>query len=152
MEGATTGVGPQEKEQKLGQVHVTVQLTNYREALLARLGHLPPSEVHRMEVEALIDTGAMRSALPPAVADELGLLRLGRTVARYADGRLEEVDTTEGFYVAVLGRQALEDAMVLGDRVLLGVTVLEKMDLLVDCPQQRLLPNPANPHQPVFRI
>ena len=136
----------------MGQVHVTVQLTNYREALRARLGYLPPSEVHRMEVEALIDTGATRSVLPPAVADGLGLLRLGRTVARYADGRLEEVDTTEGFYVAMLGRQALEDAMVLGDRVLLGGTVLEKMDLLVDCPQQRLLPNPANPYQPVFRI
>ena len=133
-------------------MHVTVQLTNYREALLARLGHLPTAQVHQMEVEALIDTGATRSVLPQAVADELGLLRLGRTVARYADGRLEEVDTTEGFYVAALGRQALEDAMVLGDRVLLGVTVLEKMDLLVDCPQQRLLPNPANPQQPVFRV
>jgi clan AA aspartic protease len=119
---------------------------------MAHLGHLPTSEVHRIEVEALVDTGAMRSVLPPAVADELGLLRLGRTVARYADGRLEEVDTTEGFYIALLGRQALEDAMVLGDRVLLGVTALEKMDLLVDCPQQRVIPNPANPQQPVFRV
>ena len=136
----------------MGQVHVTVQLINYREAVLARLGHLPPSEVHRMEVPALIDTGATRSVLPPAVAEELGLLRLGRTVARYADGRMEEVDITEGFYVSVLGRQALEDAMVLGDRVLIGVTALEKMDVLVDCAQQRLLTNPANPQQPVFRV
>ena len=62
------------------------------------------------------------------------------------------VDTTEGFYIALLGRQALEDAMVLGDRVLLGVTALEKMDLLVDCAQQRVIPNPANPQQPVFRV
>jgi len=136
----------------MGQVHVQVILTNHRETVMAHLGHLPPSAVHRIEVEALVDTGAMRSVLPPAVADELGLLRLGRTVARYADGRLEEVDTTEGFYIALLGRQALEDAMVLGDRVLLGVTALEKMDLLVDCPQQRVIPNPANPQQPVFRV
>jgi clan AA aspartic protease len=136
----------------MGQVHVQVVLTNHRETVMAHLGHLPTSKVHRIEVEALVDTGAMRSVLPPAVADELGLLRLGRTVARYADGRLEEVDTTEGFYIALLGRQALEDAMVLGDRVLLGVTALEKMDLLVDCPQQRVIPNPANPQQPVFRV
>jgi clan AA aspartic protease len=136
----------------MGQVHVQVVLTNHRETVMARLGHLPPSAVHRIEVEALVDTGAVRSVLPPAVADELGLLRLGRTVARYADGRLEEVDTTEGFYITLLGRQALEDAMVLGDRVLLGVTALEKMDLLVDCPQQRVIPNPANPQQPVFRV
>jgi clan AA aspartic protease len=136
----------------MGQVHVQVVLTNHRETVMARLGHLPPSAVHRIEVEALVDTGAVRSVLPPAVADELGLLRLGRTVARYADGRLKEVDTTEGFYITLLGRQALEDAMVLGDRVLLGVTALEKMDLLVDCPQQRVIPNPANPQQPVFRV
>ena len=136
----------------MGQVHVQVVLTNHRETVMAHLGHLPTAEVHRIEVEALVDTGAMRSVLPPAVADELGLLRLGRTVARYAAGRLEEVDITEGFYIALLGRQALEDAMVLGDRVLLGVTALEKMDLLVDCPQQRVIPNPANPQQPVFRV
>ena len=136
----------------MGQVHVQVVLSNYRETVMARLGHLPASDVHRLEIAALVDTGAMRSVLPPAIADELGLLRLGRTVARYADGRLEEVDTTEGFYIALLGRQALEDAMVLGDRVLLGVTALEKMDLLVDCAQQRVIPNPANPQQPVFRV
>ena len=136
----------------MGQVQVQVVLSHYRETVMARLGHLPVSDVHRLEIEALVDTGAMRSVLPPAVADELGLLRLGRTVARYADGRLEEVDTTEGFYIALLGRQALEDAMVLGDRVLLGVTALEKMDLLVDCAQQRVIPNPANPQQPVFRV
>ena len=88
----------------MGQVHVQVVLSNYRETVMARLGHLPVSDVHRIEIEALVDTGAMRSVLPPAVADELGLLRLGRTVARYADGRLEEVDTTEGFYIALLGR------------------------------------------------
>ena len=136
----------------MGQVHVQVVLSNYRETVMARLGHLPASDVHRIEIEALVDTGAMRSVLPPAVADELGLLRLGRTVARYADGRLEEVDTTEGFYSALLGRQALEDAMILGDRVLLGVTALEKMDLLVDCSQKRVIPNPENPQQPVFRV
>jgi len=136
----------------MGQVHVQVVLSNYRETVMARLGHLLASDVHRIEIEALVDTGAMRSMLPPVVADELGLLRLGHTVARYADGRLEEVGTTEGFYITLLGRQALEDAMVLGDRVLLGVTALEKMDLLVDCALQRVMPNPANPQQPVFRV
>src|SRR2546428_8260964 len=134
----------------MGQVHVQVVLSNYRETVRARVGLLPASDVHRIEIAALVDTGAMRSVLLPAVADELGLLRLGRTVARYADGRLAEVDTTEGFYIVLLGRQALEDAMVLGDRVLLGVTALEKMDLLVDCAQQRVIPHPANPQQPIF--
>ncbi len=71
----------------MGQVQVQVVLSNYRATVLASLGHLPASEVHCIESAALVDTGAMRSVLPPAIADELGLLRLGRTVAPYADGR-----------------------------------------------------------------
>ena len=70
----------------MGQVHVPVVLTNYREEVLARLGQLPAERVHRYETEALIDTGAYQSVLPPAVADRLGLLRLGHTVAQMADG------------------------------------------------------------------
>ena len=51
-----------------------------------------------------------------------------------------------------MGRETGEVAMVLGQQVLLGVTVLEKLDLWVDCTRQRLVPNPAHPDQPVFRV
>jgi hypothetical protein len=37
----------------MGQVHVQVVLTNHRETVMAHLGHLPTSEVHCIEVEAL---------------------------------------------------------------------------------------------------
>jgi hypothetical protein len=42
--------------------------------------------------------------------------------------------------------------MVLGDMVLIGQTVLETLDLLVDCKNQRLIPNPENPEMPVLRV
>jgi hypothetical protein len=42
--------------------------------------------------------------------------------------------------------------MVLGDQVLIGQTVLEKLDLFVDCSGQRLVPNPAHPDHPVARV
>ncbi len=42
--------------------------------------------------------------------------------------------------------------MVLGDEVLIGQTVLEKLDLLVDCRNQRVVPNPAHPDQPVTKV
>lgn len=50
------------------------------------------------------------------------------------------------------GRDTVEEALVLGDKVLLGQTVLEKLDLQVDCVNQRLIPNPAHPDQPVSKI
>lgn len=136
----------------MGQVHVRVVFTNAREAVLARLGHLEVHQIHHYETEALVDTGATRCVLPPFVADQLGLVRLGRTAAQYADGRFEEVDTTEPFLLEIMGRQTGVMAMVLGQHVLLGVTVLEELDLLVDCARQRLIANPAHPDQPVFRV
>ena len=50
------------------------------------------------------------------------------------------------------GRDTLEEALVLGDEVLIGHTVLEKLDLLVDCQGQRLVPNPAHPDQPITKV
>jgi len=136
----------------MGQVKIDLTIRNARDVVMARLGHLPPEQIHTYTTQALIDTGATRSVLPPFVAEQLGLIRLSRTAARYANGLLEEVDVTEPFLVAILGRETSDDAMVLGEDVLLGVTILEKLDLLVDCARQRLIPNPAHPDQPVFRV
>ncbi len=136
----------------MGQVHVQVTLINYREAVLARLGQLEASQVHRYETEALIDTGAVQSVVPAAVADRLGLMRLRRTDAKYADGRVEEVDLAEVVTVEMLGRQIEITPMVLGEHVLLGVMVLEGLDLMVDCHRNRLVPSQGTWDQPVFRI
>lgn len=136
----------------MGQVHAQVILTNYRATLMARLGQLATEQVHRYATEARIDTGAVRSAIPAAVADRLGLLRVRRTEAKYADGRVEEVDLTEVFTVEILGRQTETTAMVLGEHILLGVTVLEELDLMVDGHRQRLVPSQGTFDQPVFRV
>jgi clan AA aspartic protease len=108
--------------------------------------------VHRYETEALIDTGATRSVIPPAVADRLGLFRIRRTEAQYADSRVEEVDVTEAVMVEILGRETVRLPMVLGEHVLLGVTVLEELDLTVDCKRTRLVPYQGTQDQPVFRV
>jgi clan AA aspartic protease len=136
----------------MGQVHVRVVLTSHREAVMARLGQLDANQVHRYETEALIDTGAVRSTIPPAVADRLGLFRLGHTDAKYADGRVEEVDVTEAIAIEILGREAVTTAMVLGEQILLGVIVLEELDLMVDCHRNRLVPSQGTWDQPVFRV
>jgi len=43
-------------------------------------------------------------------------------------------------------------AMVLGEHILLGVTVLAELDLMVDCNRYRLAPYQGTWDQPVFRI
>ncbi len=136
----------------MGEVRATVRLTNAIDAGLARRQMLRAEDVRSVEADALVDTGAVSLVVPSLVAERLGLGRIYKHVAQYADGRQEEVDVTEGILVEVLGRRTLDEAVVLGDEVILGQTVLEKMDLRVDCREHRLIPNPAHPDQPVVKI
>lgn len=139
-------------DSSIGEVRVKVKLTNAADESLVSRGQLAAEDVRRYEVDALVDTGAVRCALPPFVADQLGLERIGKYVAEYADGRLDEVDLTDGVRLEIMGRRTLEEALVLGDEVLIGQTALEKLDLFVDCQGQRLVPNPAHPDQPVSKV
>ena len=136
----------------MGEVRVKAKLTNAVDEALVRRGMLQPGQVRTYEADALIDTGAVRTVLPQHVADSLGLATRGQRVAEYADGRKEAVSVTEPLAIDLEGRDTLEEALVLGDEVLIGQTVLEKLDLFVDCQRQRLVPNPAHPDQPVTKI
>lgn len=129
-----------------------MKLTNAVDEALTRRGQLSPDQVRVYETEALVDTGAVRSVLPPHVVQQLGLALRGQRVAEYADGRKEMVGVTEPIVIAWQGRDTLEEALVLGDEVILGQTVLEKLDVLADCARQQLVPNPAHPDQPVSKV
>ena len=136
----------------MGEIRVQVRLVNAVDEALVRRGQLPSDQVRTYEADAMVDTGAIRTVIPVHVLQQLGLGVRGQRVAEYADGRQDVVDVTEPIVVEVLGRDTLEEALVLGDEVLIGQTVLEKLDLLADCANNRLIPNPAHPDQPVSKV
>lgn len=137
---------------RMGEVRVRARLTNAVDEALVRRGMLKPEHVRTCEADALIDTGAVRMVLPPQVASRLGLGIRGQRMAESADGRTEAVGVTEPLVVELEGRDTLEEALVLGDEVLIGQTVLEKLDLFVDSQRRRLVPNPAHPDEPVTKV
>lgn len=136
----------------MGGIRVKVKITNATDEELARTGHLSPEKVRAYEADAMVDTGAVRAVVPPHVVEHLGVSLRGQRVAEYADGRKESVGLTGGLIFGILGRDTLEEALVLGDEVLIGQTVLEKLDLLADCANRRLVPKPAHPDQPVSKV
>jgi clan AA aspartic protease len=136
----------------MGEVRTMVTLTNATDQVLVRRGKLRPEEVHTYRADALVDTGAVRIELPTHVAQQLGLAIRGNRVVELVDGRKETVGVTEPVEIDIDGRNTIEDALVLGDEVIIGQTVLEVLDLLVDCANRRLVPNPAHPDQPVVKI
>src|SRR5688572_7091822 len=127
----------------MGEVKVQVKLTSMRDADDAEDGKLDPSAVRTLTATGMVDTGAVRSVLPPLVAQRLGLKTRRQQVVEYADGRKEAVGVVRGVIFEIMGREVQEEAYVLGDEVLIGQTVLEVMDLLVDSKRHCLVPNPA---------
>src|SRR5262249_20134599 len=61
---------------------------------------------------------------------------------RYADQRTALRDMVEGVYVEIMGRHSTFSALVEPKRrsALIGAVVLETLDFLVDCTNERLVP------------
>lgn len=136
----------------MGEVRVQIKLTNAVDEELVNRGLLNPSLLRVYETQALVDTGSTRTVIPNSIVQQLGLRIRSQEIAQYADGRQETVGVTGPVIIELLDRQTIEAAMVTGDEVLIGQTVLETLDLLVDCKNQCLIPNPAHPDQPVLRV
>ena len=131
----------------MGEVKVRVKISNIIDEGKARRGEIPKDQVRRVEVEAVVDTGAVRSVMPRPLMDQLGLLEQHRTLARYADGRAESVVFSEPATMEILGREVSQNFRIFGDKVLLGMTALNAADLFVDSNLQYVIPN-----APVIRI
>ena len=136
----------------MGEVKTQVRLINAADESLARRGGLPQEQVRVYETEALVDTGAVSTVIPTDVAQALGLDATHKRVVEYADGRQDPVDVVGPLAVVIRGRRTFEEALVLGDEVLIGRTVLGKLDLHVDYVNQRLIPNPAHLDQAVNKV
>ena len=112
----------------------------------------PEKQVRRQTISGVVDPGAVTLVLPQSVVKQLGLLLGDRIKVRYADGRRAQRREAEGAYVELLGRHSTFSAIVEPKRetALIGAVVLETLDLLVDCRQQRLVPR--DPSGPIYEI
>lgn len=81
---------------------------------------LAHDQVRSCDADALVDTRAVRMVVPSHIVLRLGLGLRGQRMAEYADGRTEAVSVTEPLVVELEGRDTLEEALVLGDEVLIG--------------------------------
>ncbi len=149
---ASTENDSQERKTPMGEVRVRVKLTNAGDEVMVRRGLLSADKIRHYEADALVDTGAVRSVLPAHIVQRLGLAIVGKARAVYANDGAEEVDIAEVVGIDIDGRRTTEETLVLGSEVLIGQTVLESLDLHVDCTNQRVIGNPAHPDQPIIKI
>ena len=132
----------------VGRFSVEIEVANYGDMEVARRGLMPPDQVRRETIPGVVDSGAVRLVLPEAVVKRLGLPLGGPVPVKYADNRRGRRKVAEGVFAQLLGRHGTFTAVVepKRDTALIGAIVLEDLDLLVDCKNQRLVPrDPSGP-------
>jgi predicted aspartyl protease len=136
----------------VGRFSIDFELANNDDLVLVHRGLLPPDQVRRQRVRGVVNSGAAKLVLPQTVVKQLGL-RLGDKInVRYADGRRAQRRGAEGAYVELLGRHGTFTAIIEPRRqtALIGAIVLEDLDLLVDCQNQRVVPR--DPRGAIYEI
>lgn len=77
------------------------------------------------EEKALVDTGAVHVVISQQISQKLGLQILNHQGVKFADGRKETVGVTQAILIECEGRRTIEDALVVGNSILIGQVVLE---------------------------
>lgn len=129
----------------MGKVIVQeVLLQNHRDAILFEEGHLPQEAVRQVTLDMVADTGAFAVGLPQSVVEKLGLKYMKDVFVTVSTGERKPAKMYGDLMVHIGGRQAYTPCLAKpeGAPCILGQLVFEQIDFIVDCKNQRILPNP----------
>lgn len=121
----------------MGEVRAHVILKNESDAW-------PQKTPRRIEIDALVDTGAVMTLLPQDVVEALGLP---------LDGNIELPRAR--FLSLTIGDRQMDTDCLVGPpecEPLVGQLVLERLDLIVDPGKQTLSPRPESPFRPSLKL
>ncbi len=119
----------------MGLVRTSIHIANPRR-----------SDLHPIEVDALVDTGALHLCIPRHIALQLDLEELEKREVTIADGSKQIVAYVGPIRTSFRNRSCYTGGMVLGDEVLLGTIPMDDMDLVVLPASRVVVPNPLNPN------
>ncbi|MEW5767971.1 MAG: clan AA aspartic protease [bacterium] len=121
----------------MGYIHAKITLSNPRN-----------SELRPIEVDALVDTGAITLCIPEHIAFQLKLMEIEKREVTTADGKNIIVSYVGPVQINFEKRTCFTGALVLGDSVLMGAVPMEDMDLVLNPARQTITPNPESPNIP----
>ena len=125
----------------MGEVRTEITLVNLRDAGKAVDGIIQESELRRLTLNAVVDTGAWTLVINEAIREKLGLKLKKTSEATLAGGVKIPSQVTERVEIHRKDRDAACKALVLPgeDYILLGALPLEEMDVMVDPQRQELV-------------
>src|SRR5438094_10131280 len=94
----------------MGEVRTKVRLFNNADANAAAEGKLALEKVRKIEADAMVDTGAVRSCIPASLLEQLGVLPYDPVAVELADGRKADVSGADGVRFEIMERRSSDDA------------------------------------------
>jgi predicted aspartyl protease len=118
----------------MGEVRTEITLVNLRDAANAKSGFIPETQVRRLMVNAVVDTGALTLVIGEGTREKLGLQVEEGAEVTVAGGIKVPSGITEYVEVRWKDRKTSCEAVVIPgeEDVLLGALPLEGMDLTVN--------------------
>lgn len=129
-------------------VHADIELISAEDLALGRRGILQDKDIRKVNIRALVDSGAFRLVINESIKEQLGLIKLGEESAMLADGSIIKLEIVGPIEIRFKTRRTTVDAMVVpgNAEVLLGAIPLEGMDVIIDMKTQELALPPDRPY------
>ena len=138
----------------MGEIFVEIELENIDDRSDARRGLITEADVRRETIRAVADTGAMMVVLPEDVVERLGVPVVDSIATTLADGSRADLPVTDTLRIRIGDREMGTECIVVpaGAEALVGVLVMERLDLIADPVNQTLGPRPESPDRPLLRV
>ena len=133
----------------MGLVRADIELINSSDISFVEAGIISEKEIRKVQVKALVDSGAVMLAINETVKLQLGLKTRDRRPSQLADGTVVEYDVVGPIEVRFKNRYSTTNALVLpgNEEVLLGAIPMEEMDVLIHPSKEELIVNPEHPNK-----
>ena len=131
----------------MGKVTTRIRVENWLDAELVAAG-ARAEKPRAVETDALVDTGAVKFYLKSSVIHQLGLRPIGEIKSRTMSARSETRRVFAPVSLEIQGRTGRFDVIEVPDSLpnIVGQIPLEDLDWVVDCRNQKLIPNPEHKH------
>lgn len=126
----------------MGLTHVNITLKNSGDVSLSRRNMMDEEEIRTLDINCLVDTGAMTIVINEEIREALGLDIIGKRLSQMADGRKMELPLAGPVDIWFEDRLSTTNAIVMpnDNDPLLGVIPLEEMDLWIHPATNKLTP------------
>lgn len=129
----------------MGHVKTKIEIANIYDRMRAEIGIITSDKIRQIEVEGLVDTGAICLCLPISIIEQLGLSKAREGKIKTANGTVIR-RYYHGAGITIMNRYCTQLVVELPDDCppLIGVTILEELDLVPNPIKETLEYNPEH--------